>query len=306
MPHAEQQLVELRRFALSRGGVVCAKDLRRYGVSTRAAGRRVEAGDWSRIGRAYVVAPQGTSLSDVAWCHILRITYGEGARISGHLAMRHGGWLLPGDVRIVVMARQPKSAIPGVVILRRPDGPAVHGPEGLRFTRRVEALLDALVVARPAAARDLLDAALQRRLITAAEFAATAMPRRGRGKRGADRLSGLVERALTGSRSEAEQRMRVLLKRSATGTWTSNHAIRDDSGRIVAEIDFAHEGLRIAIEVDGRAHHSDRLAFERDRERQNHLVLQGWLILRFTWEQITQRPQEVIAAVRVAVEQRAA
>jgi very-short-patch-repair endonuclease len=58
--------------------------------------------------------------------------------------------------------------------------------------------------------------------------------------------------------------------------------------------------------VDGRAYHSDRRAFERDRLRQNHLVLQGWLILRFTWEQITQRPQEVIAAVLAAVAQRAA
>jgi very-short-patch-repair endonuclease len=111
---------------------------------------------------------------------------------------------------------------------------------------------------------------------------------------------------MSGSRSEAEQRMAALLKRSRTGPWVPNHPVRDASGRIVAEIDFAHEGLRIAIEVDGRAHHSDRRSFERDRERQNHLVLQGWLILRFTWEQITQRPQEVIAAVLAAVAQRAA
>jgi len=48
------------------------------------------------------------------------------------------------------------------------------------------------------------------------------------------------------------------------------------------------------------------MAFERDRERQNVLTLQGWLVLRFTWEQITQRPGEVLAAVLAAVAQRVA
>jgi hypothetical protein len=306
MPHADQDLVRLRKAAAASGGVVSAEDLGRCGVSTRAAVRRVESGDWSRIGRAFVLAPEGRRLSDHAWCHILRITYGERARISGHLAMRHAGWTLPGESRVVVIPYQPKSAIPGVMVLRRADSPAVRGPDGLRFTRRVEALLDSLVVLGSGAAEDLLDAALQKRLITPAEFEVAAMSRRGRGKRGAELLAGLVERAMTGSRSEAEQRMAALLKRSRTGPWVPNHPVRDASGRIVAEIDFAHEGLRIAIEVDGRAHHSDRRSFERDRERQNHLVLQGWLILRFTWEQITQRPQEVIAAVLAAVAQRAA
>jgi len=100
--------------------------------------------------------------------------------------------------------------------------------------------------------------------------------------------------------------MARLLRRSGTGPWTPNRPVRDASARVIAEIDFALEDLRIAIEVDGRAFHSDRRSFERDRERQNLLSLDGWLILRFTWEQITERPQEVIAAVRTAVAQRAA
>ena len=100
--------------------------------------------------------------------------------------------------------------------------------------------------------------------------------------------------------------MGALLRRSGTGAWTANLPVYDVLGRIVAEIDFAHKGLRIAIEVDGRAHHTDRQSFERDRERQNLLTLHGWLVLRFTWEQITQRPAEVIGVIRSAVHQRAA
>ena len=100
--------------------------------------------------------------------------------------------------------------------------------------------------------------------------------------------------------------MGALLRRSRTGPWAANHPVRDESGRIVAEIDFAHQGLRIAIEVDGRAYHSDRRSFERDRQRQNTLVVRGWLVLRFTWEQITQRPEEVLAAIDAAVRMRLA
>ncbi|MEK9809938.1 MAG: DUF559 domain-containing protein, partial [Candidatus Nanopelagicales bacterium] len=88
------------------------------------------------------------------------------------------------------------------------------------------------------------------------------------------------------------------------GTWTANHPVVDKSGRVVAEIDFAHVDLGIAIEVDGRAFHSDQRSFERDRARQNDLVLRGWLVLRFTWEQITTRPEWVTAEICKAVARR--
>jgi very-short-patch-repair endonuclease len=34
-------------------------------------------------------------------------------------------------------------------------------------------------------------------------------------------------------------------------------------------------------------------------------VLAGWTVLRFTWEQITKQPEAVVAAVALAVAQRA-
>lgn len=100
--------------------------------------------------------------------------------------------------------------------------------------------------------------------------------------------------------------MSRLLRRSGTGPWVANHPLYGADGRVVAEIDFAHVQLRIAIEVDGRAFHSDRKSFERDRWRQNALIVGGWLVLRFTWEQITTRPDEVVAIIRAAIAQRAA
>ena len=313
MPRAHQDLRALHLRAAKRGGVVSVQDLSECGFSARAAGRRVERGDWSRVGRAFVLAPQwrigavaqprsgSLGLDDRAWSSILSITYGQHALISGHLALRQAGWSLPVETCIVVMPHEPKSTISGVAVFRRRCGAAYRRVDGVGFTHPREALVDALVVLDRGKAADLLDAALQRRLITPTDFRAAVEPRLGRGCRGAAALRELLERAQTGSRSEAEQRMGVLLKRSRTGPWVANLPVFDEFGDVVAEVDFALRELRIAIEVDGRAHHSDRRSFERDRERQNMLVVRGWLVLRFTWEQITQRPHEVIAAVRDAV-----
>ncbi len=45
--------------------------------------------------------------------------------------------------------------------------------------------------------------------------------------------------------------------------------------------DFVDERSRTIIEIDGREFHSDPGAFRNDRRRQNRLVLDGWLVLRY-------------------------
>jgi very-short-patch-repair endonuclease len=98
--------------------------------------------------------------------------------------------------------------------------------------------------------------------------------------------------------------MGALLRRTR-GNWIANYAVRDEHGRVLAEIDFADPHLMIAVEVDGRAFHSDRRSFERDRKRQNMLTLRGWTVLRFTWERIVSDPAGVMAEVTAATSARA-
>lgn len=168
------------------------------------------------------------------------------------------------------------------------------------MVRRSDALADTLITRSPRGARDLLDRALQQRWITADDLDRIVGERSGSGPRGLLRLRQMHARALSGSRSEAEQRLALLLRRCG-GRWRANFPIRDDRGRTLAEIDFADPDLRIAIEVDGRAFHSDHGAFERDRARQNLLVLRGWVVLRFTWERIVGDPDEVVDEIMAAV-----
>jgi hypothetical protein len=56
--------------------------------------------------------------------------------------------------------------------------------------------------------------------------------------------------------------------------------------------------------LDGFGVHTTRGAFETDRERQNLLVVAGWLVLRFTWRQLCRRPDRVAALVSEARDKR--
>ncbi|MCW2529599.1 MAG: hypothetical protein JWM76_4459, partial [Pseudonocardiales bacterium] len=75
-----------------------------------------------------------------------------------------------------------------------------------------------------------------------------------------------------------------------------NFKIRLEDGQN-AYLDVAFPHLRLAIEIDGWAHHSDVDRFRGDRTRQNALVSLGWTVLRFTWADLTERPEYVLATI---------
>jgi very-short-patch-repair endonuclease len=62
-------------------------------------------------------------------------------------------------------------------------------------------------------------------------------------------------------------------------------------------IDLAYPDRRLAIETDGYESHSGREAFGKDRIKQNHLILMGWTVLRFTWDDLINRPDYIVATV---------
>jgi very-short-patch-repair endonuclease len=63
------------------------------------------------------------------------------------------------------------------------------------------------------------------------------------------------------------------------------------------EVDALWPAERLVVELDGYAHHSDRLAFERDRAKGNALSAASYVVLRFTYAQVARRPSEVAATV---------
>ena len=99
--------------------------------------------------------------------------------------------------------------------------------------------------------------------------------------------------------SEAEREAHRLLRAAGIRGWRTNLPVA--LGPACYYLDIAFPERRLALEIDGRAFHSDRVSFERDRSRQNDLVLAGWTVLRFTWRMIAEHPEAFVAAVLQAL-----
>lgn len=294
---------DVRELARLRHGIVGWAEVRALGFSTRSIHARIDRGSWSRIGRALVIRDLYIP-GDVSTIWALHIHAGPDSGVSGPAAARLQGWNIAGSDHLL-LSPSPVRAPDGwhITVIRR-QRPELVRPKGLPpLAPRLDALTDTLMCRSERGARDLLDYALQQRWIDADDLASHIEKRSGRGRKGLSRLRSLHERAASGSRSEAEQRMGQLLARTG-GNWIRNCPVLGANGQIVAEIDFADPELKIAIEVDGRAFHSDRRSFERDRERQNMLVIRGWIVLRFTWERLVNDPEGVLAEIRAAINSR--
>ena len=64
-------------------------------------------------------------------------------------------------------------------------------------------------------------------------------------------------------------------------------------------VDFVWRDRSLIVETDGYRYHRGRAAFEYDYRRQARLIAAGFEVLRFTWSQVVNEPNEAIVALRV-------
>lgn len=129
-----------------------------------------------------------------------------------------------------------------------------------------------------------------------------------RGRPGVGVLRPVLELRLgtSGPRpGEFERRVWRLLVGAGVAEPVVEHEVRLASGLFVARVDLAYPQPRIAIECDSDAWHSGRQRRQADLDRQNRLVLAGWTILRFTWQDAVQRPRIIVEQVLAALERAA-
>jgi very-short-patch-repair endonuclease len=65
--------------------------------------------------------------------------------------------------------------------------------------------------------------------------------------------------------------------------------------------DFCWPSRRLVVEAGSYAWHRSPRALNTDRQRDVALTLAGWRILRFTYAQITRRPDYVVQAILAAL-----
>ncbi len=205
----------------------------------------------------------------------------------------------------VALPRSEHRRLDGVVVLRQaiPDDDVVQGTGLMRRTSRARTVVDCLRLSPRVHREGMLDTALLRGWLTVDELAHQV--RALCGQRGVPDLVRLLAGVSGGARSRAERVAQQVLARSGLAGWEWNMPVPLPDGS-TAVIDAALPHLKVAVEIDGRAHHIDTDRFQHDRTRQNGLVALGWIVLRFTWWDITRRPGYVVDAVRRAAATRAA
>ncbi|MDR0592691.1 MAG: type IV toxin-antitoxin system AbiEi family antitoxin domain-containing protein [Bifidobacteriaceae bacterium] len=259
------------------------------GVSQKAATRAIKRGEWLPVvGRGWVLEGQPVTIEQGAWAAKLTL---PNAVIWGPSA---------------VQLHRPKAPLPrtGVITVAVCGGATLNPqgilarhvalPEseqswvlGLPVQKLLPALTDSLAWLAPEHAGAPFGWALARDLISPEPFAAVIASRAGR--RGCRQLAQYAELAAAGAGSPPELVLqRVLQGRGITG-WEPNRRLRLADGSLVRP-DLLNEQVKGIIEVDGLAAHRTLSQLKRDRERQNQLILSGYKLLRFTPDDIANRP----------------
>jgi len=100
--------------------------------------------------------------------------------------------------------------------------------------------------------------------------------------------------------SVLEVRFLRLAERSGLPKPEVQYEIRQH-GCLVARVDFFFAGVRLIVELDGLGAHRTATALQRDLERQNRLVGLGYVMLRFTWHDVVNRPDYVVESTKCAL-----
>ena len=277
-------------------GVFSRRQALESGLSGRQVRRRVTSVVWTQpVHNVY--ADAGLRMSDAAWRWAAVLCCGPDAVLSHRCAAQL--WDMP-----VRAAPRPEISVP--VSARVRPGSRVHLHNiavprrdirivcGLPVTSRQRTVLDCLLTLPHDQGRTLLDRALQRGWVQLPGIVAAVHGASGRW--GVARARTVLAGADPATASQAERVAKAVLTTGRITGWVSNHPLRV-GGDVVAYLDIAFPDVLLAIEIDGWAWHSDPERFQRDRSRQNALVAAGWTVLRFTWADLVERPEQVLATV---------
>ena len=250
------------------------------------------------LGSVYVES--STSLSQASLARAAVLAAGTGSVVSHGTAARLWELVVPVDPDVhVTVDPNVHLKIPGLRAHRVPVAEkelAVR--EGILCTGLMRTLIDCLLWLPEEAGRAMVLDALRRRLVTWDEMR-QALVRTGQ-RHGLARAWRVMREVAGGAHSEAEVRVHRILTQAGISGWKANVRVNDSRG-LVGFADVLFDDVPLVLEIDGRAYHSDDDRFQRDRSRQNRLVLGGYTVLRFTWDDLVRRPDEVVRQVRATL-----
>ena len=302
----EKAAKELMAYAASNAGVVSRSEALAIGVPSSSLHRWVEEGRLVKVGTGVYVLP-GVLTSERS---LLRAaTAALGAVVSHESAARlhRLDGLDPKRVTVTVPARR-SNRFAGVIVHQSTDlvEPETTEVEGMTVTDVPRTIIDLAAVLTKQPLAMAVDQAVRMKLSTYEEIAGRLEATARRGKPGVVKLRGLLSVRLGGSfvSDSALETMALQLIESAGLSLPSTQYRPSWLRRVNGRVDLAYVEEEIIVECDSMRWHGTEESFQLDRHRDNLAQLAGWIVLRVTWGDITNRPSYVIRTIRRALMRR--
>jgi Transcriptional regulator, AbiEi antitoxin len=288
----------LDKHAARQLGLFTRAQAKECGFTVSQIARRFREGDWVELRRG-VLAERGRAVTPKIRDMAVLLSV-PGAILAGPSALRWHGVDLPDTGTCIALGPARKVRPRGVAIFREvvPDEEVVLIGHAA-VTEFERAIFDSARILPDVSAHALLEQSVERGWTTLARLADRISAFTNR--RGAPRLVRLLQQASRSSRGNSVSLARRLLEKAGIWGWTTNAPIADRWG-LVCVGDLVFERPRVLIQLDGTADEFGGERAERLRRRHNRLLVAGWTVLTFGWHDLGSRPDDVIRAVRVALD----
>lgn len=281
---------QIAALAARQYGHVTRAQLLELGLGPRAVAYRVEVGKL-HIAHQGVYGVGHLPRQAIARAAAAVLACGPGAALSHGSAASLWGltrhWEFPLEVTAPAERRRPGITTHRSRTLLRAD---IRNHLGVRTTSPARTVLDiAPRLTDRALTRTVNDARHRGRLHV---NAITELMDRCPTHPGAKRLRAVIEAPAGPTRSEFEDAFVALARRHRLPTPQVNVHLNG------YEIDALFPRGRLIVELDGWEFHSDRSAFEDDRERDATMLARGYETVRITWERLQDDPEREAARLR--------
>jgi hypothetical protein len=278
-------------------GIFTLNDALAVGFSISGVRNRLRRGLWRELTRG-VYASTTTPLCTLSWERSAMRSY-PGRAVLSHVSGARA-WVIPvpGDDDRAWMSVEARSrwVLPeNVRAVRTRHMPRAWTRDNLSVTPPARTVVDLAMCFPRDVLRDALADVLGRRLCLI-NHVQEEMDRLTR-RKGHAALRETVAEFRPEFESVLEELVAAGLARRGVSGLEPQHVVRDASGHSLGRVDFADPALRLAIEADGWAYHGSREQQAQDKRRDRRLAKAGWLVLRFTSEEILNNLDAVIAEI---------
>jgi very-short-patch-repair endonuclease len=273
-------------------GLITHEQALARGISEWTVQRRVRSGEWRRLHpRVYLVG--GHASTGKGRVRAAGLWADERGVISGPAAAFWLGMLpsAPVGIEVTVPRGCGLRGHAGVRVRRRDLDPLDRQrSRGIRHTAHALTVLETAIAVPDGSA--FLDRALQKHVPFGEVYSSYC---RNMGARGFARVAALLTAAADRADSAAERILVELLRSAGVTGWRVGVPFQQ------WKLDVAFPDAGLAVEIDGWAWHADVERFRADRRKGNALVRAGWTVLRFTWHDLIDRPDYVLAQIQAAL-----